>query len=244
VQQQLPSRLDPPIIFAHRGASAHAPENTLEAFELALRLGATGLETDVWLTADGVPVLDHDGTVRVRRRKRPIADVQRTALPEHIPSLQQLLDVCGTDVELSIDVKDPAAAEPTIATVADVDPDMLRRTWLCDPDLDRLLALRARAPTVRLVHSTRFGVIRRNLEHHAAALADGGVDALNMHRTDWNGGLAVLLHRFERLAFGWDLQYDHELVAGLRMGLDAVYGDDVSVMVDALATVVGEGPLT
>ena len=53
----------PPIGFAHRGARAHAPENTLEAFRLALRLGATGLESDVWLTADGVAVLDHDGAV-------------------------------------------------------------------------------------------------------------------------------------------------------------------------------------
>ncbi|MQA17795.1 MAG: hypothetical protein GEV09_28165, partial [Pseudonocardiaceae bacterium] len=47
----------PPIAFAHRGARAHAPENTLEAFALALRLGATGLESDVWLTADGEAVL-------------------------------------------------------------------------------------------------------------------------------------------------------------------------------------------
>ena len=52
------------MIFGHRGARAHAPENTLESFALALRLGATGLESDVWLTADGVPVLDHDGVVQ------------------------------------------------------------------------------------------------------------------------------------------------------------------------------------
>lgn len=52
------------IGFAHRGARAYAPENTLEAFALALKLGADGLESDVWLTADGVPVLDHDGSVR------------------------------------------------------------------------------------------------------------------------------------------------------------------------------------
>ena len=64
VQQRLPSRLDPPIGFAHRGAKAHAPENTIAAFQLALRLGATGLESDVWLTAEGIPVLDHDGVVR------------------------------------------------------------------------------------------------------------------------------------------------------------------------------------
>ena len=65
--------LDPPIAFAHRGASAHARPNTLEAFRLGLRLGATGLESDVWLTADGIPVLDHDGRVRHGVRRWPIA---------------------------------------------------------------------------------------------------------------------------------------------------------------------------
>ena len=82
-----PSLLDPPIGFAHRGARAHAPENTLDAFALALRLGATGLETDLWLTADGVPVLDHDGVVRRRGRQRPIAAVAKSALPASIPPL-------------------------------------------------------------------------------------------------------------------------------------------------------------
>ncbi|MDQ3575194.1 MAG: glycerophosphodiester phosphodiesterase, partial [Actinomycetota bacterium] len=44
-----PSLIRPPIAFAHRGARAHAPENTLQAFRLALELGSTGLESDVWL---------------------------------------------------------------------------------------------------------------------------------------------------------------------------------------------------
>ncbi|MEO6121060.1 MAG: glycerophosphodiester phosphodiesterase, partial [Acidimicrobiales bacterium] len=70
----------PPITFAHRGGQAHAPANTIEAFRLALRLGATGLESDVWLTEDGVPVLDHDGLVKVGWRRRPIATVARSAL--------------------------------------------------------------------------------------------------------------------------------------------------------------------
>ena len=74
MQQRLPSLLDDPITFAHRGARAYAPENTLEAFELGLRLGATGLESDVWVSADGVPVLDHDGVIRGRfGRARPIS---------------------------------------------------------------------------------------------------------------------------------------------------------------------------
>lgn len=57
--------LDPlarPVI-AHRGDSAHAPENTMAAFERAVRLGAEGLEFDVRLTADGVAVVHHDAAL-------------------------------------------------------------------------------------------------------------------------------------------------------------------------------------
>src|SRR6187551_2455353 len=104
MQQRLPSLLDPPIAFAHRGAKAHAPENTIAAFELALRLGATGLESDVWLTADGVAVLDHDGVVKQGLRRRPIAGVVRSSLPVHIPSLAEMLDSCGSGFDLSLDL--------------------------------------------------------------------------------------------------------------------------------------------
>ncbi|MGP4042283.1 glycerophosphodiester phosphodiesterase [Gracilibacillus sp. D59] len=48
------------IIYAHRGASKHAPENTMPAFELAYKHGADGIETDVQLTKDNIPVLIHD----------------------------------------------------------------------------------------------------------------------------------------------------------------------------------------
>lgn len=51
------------LIFAHRGASGYAPENTIAAFDLARRMGATGIETDVRLSRDGVLVLVHDKRV-------------------------------------------------------------------------------------------------------------------------------------------------------------------------------------
>ena len=50
-------------VIAHRGASAHAPENTLPAFELAVRQGADAFELDVRLTRDGAPVVVHDATL-------------------------------------------------------------------------------------------------------------------------------------------------------------------------------------
>lgn len=51
------------LVVGHRGAPAHAPENTLESFALALEQGADALETDVHLTADGAVVAIHDPTV-------------------------------------------------------------------------------------------------------------------------------------------------------------------------------------
>jgi glycerophosphoryl diester phosphodiesterase len=54
----------PPLNIAHRGASGEAPENTLAAFELALRQGAKGIELDVHLSSDGVPVVIHDPHLR------------------------------------------------------------------------------------------------------------------------------------------------------------------------------------
>lgn len=244
MQQRLPSRLDPPIGFAHRGARAHAPENTLEAFRLALKLGATGLESDVWVTADGVAVLDHDGVVRQGVRKKPIAAFERADLPPHIPSLAELLDACGTDYALSLDLKDPESAAPIVDTVRAADPTMLPRVWLCETDLDRVLALRDRYPAgddhpVRLLQTTRLERIRETPEQRAAVLARHGVDGINLHRTDWTGGLSTLFHRFGLVAFGWDLQDDLDLRTALRMGLDAVYSDHVDVMVDALAAEVG-----
>jgi glycerophosphoryl diester phosphodiesterase len=55
--------LHQPVIFAHRGASAHAPENTLPSFELALAQGSDAIELDVKLSADGRLVVFHDPTV-------------------------------------------------------------------------------------------------------------------------------------------------------------------------------------
>jgi glycerophosphoryl diester phosphodiesterase len=240
VQQRLPSLLDPPITFAHRGARAHAPENTLEAFALALRLGASGLESDVWLTADGVAVLDHDGVVKRGMRRRSIRELRRDELPDHIPSLRELLDELGTDYHLSLDLKDAESAMVVVEVIADVDVTMLDRVWLCEPSLNRVLELRTMTDApVRLLQTTRLERIKGTPERRAEYLARHGIDGINLHRTDWTGGLTTLFHRFGLVAFGWDQQHEDDLRTGLRMGLDAVYSDYVDVMIDAFRAEVG-----
>jgi glycerophosphoryl diester phosphodiesterase len=234
---RLPSILQPPIAFAHRGASAHAPANTLEAFRLGLRLGATGLESDVWLTADGIPVLDHDGRVRHAMRHKPIAAMARDELPAHIPALAELYAECGADYELSLDLKDEAAADATFAVARAA--GAIERLWLCHPEREVLVALRRQAGDAHLVHSTRLRRMRHGPERLAAQLADDGIEVVNLHRSDWSGGLTTLFHRFGRLTFGWDAQHERMILELLDMGIDAVYSNHVDRLMDAVRARAG-----
>ncbi|HUR77718.1 MAG TPA: glycerophosphodiester phosphodiesterase [Acidimicrobiales bacterium] len=222
----------PPIAFAHRGARAHAPENTLGAFKLARKLGATGIESDVWITRDGVAVLDHDGVVRSGVRRRAIKDLDSSELPSHIPTLAALYDTCATDFHLSLDVKDPDAFDATLAVA--VAYNALPRLWLCHHDWKLVATWRERNDTVKLVDSTRLRRISEGPERRAASLAEAGIDALNMHWTDWNTGLVTLVHRFERCAFGWDAQQPRALALSYAYGLDGVYSDHVDRLMTAL----------
>ena len=156
-------------------------------------------------------------------------------MPEHIPTLDELYATCGTDFELSLDVKDAAAAERVVAVARAAGGDAVGKLWLCHSDWEQVAAWRGLSDDVKLVDSTRLRRIREGLERRAATLADVGVDAVNMHHTDWTGGLTTLFHRFERYCFGWDAQYDHVLSGLLAMGVDGVYSDHVDTMMAALA---------
>lgn len=222
------------IGFAHRGAKAYAPENTLEAFALALRLGASGLESDVWLTSDGVPVLDHDGVVKSRFRTRPVSSVSRADLPGHIPSLTELLAAIPAHVPLSLDVKDAAAFGPIVDVHRTHRPDGSRLLYLCHTDLEVLCANRDVAGRSPLVHSTRLARMKNGPERHAAVLRETGVEVVNMPYPDWTGGLVALFKRFDVACFAWDCQHERQITEVVRMGVDAVYSDWPDRLVDVI----------
>jgi len=222
------------ITFAHRGGMAHAPENTLEAFTKGLALGASGLESDVWLSGDGQAVLVHDegswrGLHRVDVRHQTAEHLARY----QIPRLADLFATLGNDFELSLDLKDPESAKATMEVLRDV--GVPERTWLCVDSMRLLTHLREEYADVRVVHSRRRDRINGSLESHAARLAELGVDAMNMHFTDWSAGLIALFHRFDLRTFSWDLQHARHLRAALAMGVDAVYSNRVDRMVATVA---------
>jgi glycerophosphoryl diester phosphodiesterase len=113
-----------PRIIAHRGLALEAPENTLLAFLKALSAGATHLETDVHVSADGVAVISHDPDLR--RVAGRAASVQHLTMPElrrielghgqGFCSLAEALDAFP-EARFNIDVKDAGAAAPTAAAI-------------------------------------------------------------------------------------------------------------------------------
>ena len=224
------------IGFAHRGASADAPENTLPAFALALQLGATGLESDVWLTADGVAVLDHDGVLPDGRAFRACA---RDDLPAHVPSLAELYGALGDAFELSLDVKDPDAAPETIHVARRAGAES--RLWLCHWSWRVVAPWRSLSERVRLVDSTRLAHMRTPPAARAERMAALDLDALNLHWTDWSAPLAAELRAAGRKLLAWDTQDDASLAAMLALGVDGVFSDHVARMMSALGRGQAQG---
>ncbi len=106
---------------AHRGASAHAPENTLAAFRLAAELGADMVELDVQLSADGVPVVIHDPTLdRTTNgtglvRDWTLAELKRLDAGggEKIPTLEEAIETCqDVGLGLYVEIKDGKTVFP------------------------------------------------------------------------------------------------------------------------------------
>ncbi|MET0627205.1 MAG: glycerophosphodiester phosphodiesterase [Acidimicrobiia bacterium] len=224
-----------PITFAHRGARAEQPENTLAAFRRALELGAAGLESDARLSADGEVVLVHDAVARGglwhRRRVKQSSAAELAALG--VPRLADLYDELGTGFELSLDLYDVAAAAPVLAVAGAA--GALDRLWVCSGRLSTLHSIREIDTTAHLVHSTKRSALGASVERHADVLAQAGIEVCNMRHLEWTAGLVGLFHRFAVRAFAWDVQEVRHVRAMLEFGIDALYSDHVDRLVATVA---------
>jgi len=148
--------------------------------------------------------------------------------------MDELYAACGTEYEFSLDLKDPAAMPAVAAAAEQAGGGAFERLWICHHDLDVLAEWRSMWPTIRLVHSTFIGHMDGGPERHAARLTELGIDAVNLHHTEWTGGFIALYHRFDRLAFAWDVQHTWTLRWSVRRGVDAVYCDHPRLLVTVL----------
>jgi glycerophosphoryl diester phosphodiesterase len=220
------------IGFAHRGApAAGMRENALAAFSNALEQGARALESDVWLTADAVPVLVHDRLVRSGLRRRAISALRTDELPGWLPTLDALYASLGGDFDFSLDVKDPAAALPSIEVASN--RGAVGRLWLCG-SAGQVRDWRAASGGSHLVVSTTLQSGGRTmLEERIDEAADAGADALNLRAPEWSAQRVRRCHDRSMLAFAWDVQEPARLESMRTHGCDAIFSDFLTLLVAA-----------
>lgn len=113
------------IIIAHRGASRAEPENTLRAFDLAIRQGVQMIELDLHVTSDGHvvvihdPELDHTTDLSGRVDEMTLEQVRKAnaGKGERVPTLEETLDLTMGRVRLYLEIKDPRAADKTLRQI-------------------------------------------------------------------------------------------------------------------------------
>ena len=227
-----------PKLFAHRGGMAHAPQNTLAAFRRATAHGATGLETDAFLTRDGAVVLAHDPLVTPG--PRAIRDLDRAALPVEVPTLDDLLDLAGPHCDLFVDVKDDAAFPVLAASVLrHRDPADLR-LWLAHADFERsdrqvVTSWAGTLPGAHLVDSTSAARLGPDPARYLAGLAAGPIGWLNLPITDWTPALVTACRAAGLQTMAFRVHDADRAAQAVDLGLDAVHGDDVDALVDVVA---------
>ncbi len=233
-----------PWAFAHRGDSVHHRENTLGAFRAAVAAGADGIETDVRLTTDGVPVLLHDAsltrTAGIRRRleRLTLAGVEReekargTAPGERVATLTGALASlpAGFPVLLELKVDRPAppgdgrlaaavvelAAGHAGVTMISFDPWTLRQVRALDPEapLGVLASHRLTPDPVELLGELAASLILLPVSHAPRTTVSRLQDQ----------GLTVLLYTADGPV----------LERALAAGADGVLGNDARALVGRL----------
>ncbi len=229
---RLPSLLLPPIGFAYGGASANAPANSAEAFVLALRLGATGIHTNVRLTADGHVVLLADAVTGSMLRRRRVADSSLADLPADTVTLGAFYLACGTDTPLLLDVADPSAAAASLEVARNLGAE--RHLWLGHTDLEVLATWRSFDPRIRLVHNAHRDHLPFGPERHASELTRLQIDAVQFHHSQWSGGNIALYHRFGRLTIGGEAEFPRLIGGLLDAGIDGISSTHADLLASGL----------
>lgn len=226
------------LVIAHRGASAEKPENTLAAFRRALALKVDGIELDVQLTADGVPVVFHDASLR-RLTGRPGRLVNQTwhnlkkfrvAGTEPIPRLADVLSLIRGRAVVQIELKRGASVAPVVRVIrhANAGP------WVILASFEAPLvgAAGKLAPEIpRMLISEGRGGAEKLLRQMAAAGA-GGL-SLN-HKAVRSRAMVGALHAGGATLWCWTV---NDAATARRLagwGVDALLGDNPVLLQDAV----------
>ncbi|HEX5840744.1 MAG TPA: glycerophosphodiester phosphodiesterase family protein [Anaerolineales bacterium] len=234
--------LPQPVIFAHRGASAHAPENTLAAFELALAQQADAIELDVKLSADGHVVVIHDATVdRTTNGKGRVKDLSfaelkkldagsffsETFAGEKIPALDEVFETVGKRTFINVELTNYNTPRDTLVETVcmlvkkhNLQKRVLFSSFLAS-NLSKARSYLPDVPRGLLALNGLLGVWARSF-----GFVFGKYDALHPYLQDMNHQQAVRVHRLNRRIHVWTVNEEADMRRLFNWGVDGIFTDD------------------
>jgi glycerophosphoryl diester phosphodiesterase len=246
-----------PLVLGHRGQRATVPEQTMESYEAALRLGADGIETDVQLTADGRLAMMHDLTLdRTTSGRGPIAAWDWAALRAldagawfgaafagyRIPSLEETIElVVGAGRVLCVEIKgDREAAPRTAAAVARLvrERGLLDQVFISSFDHEALAVARREAGSPLLAPERLPDSGPSDPETAASQAIDLDAAVLQHRWEDLTPAVVDALHGAGVAIWTWPIDDAVAVARSVELGADGIIGDDVSLLLEAVGRAV------
>lgn len=239
--------LPQPVIFAHRGASAYAPENTLSAFELALAQNADAIELDVKLSADGRAVVIHDTTVdRTTDGHGRVKDLTLQELRsldagsffseryrgEKIPTLEEVFEAVGKRTFINVELTNyTTPRDALVETVCSLvkESGLQEHVMFSSFFASNLTKARAYLPGVPrglLAFDGWLGAWARSFGFNF-----GKYQALHPYLEDVTVQQVQRVHRLNRRIHVWTVNAVDDIRRLFHWGVDAIFTDDPQLAV-------------
>ncbi|HEX2697272.1 MAG TPA: glycerophosphodiester phosphodiesterase family protein [Anaerolineales bacterium] len=239
-----------PIIFAHRGASAYAPENTIAAFELAAAQGADAIELDAKLTADGEVVVFHDLTLD--RTTKSVGRLSQKTLAElraldagssfsekfrgeKIPLLSEVFEAVGKKVFINVELTNYSTrrdqlAESVCALVKrhGLESRILFSSFLSS-NLKKAQRVLPQVPRGLLALGGWMGAWARSF-----GFAFGDFAALHPFFTDVSAQEVGRVHKLKRRIHVWTVNKVEDMIPLKNWGVDGIFTDDPQLALQAV----------
>lgn len=226
-------------IIAHQGASGHAPENTMAAFQLALDLQADGIELDVMLSKDGHVVVIHDSTVdrttngtgRVNQMTLKQLQALDAGNGERIPTLEEVLATFGGHCLINIELKNFVSPFDRLPIVV---AEMLNQNGFSKSVMIATFNPFNLRRFRRHCQKVKMGLLtERNLAKHWLWQMFPH-DALHPYFRDVDQGLVEAVHARQREVNVWTVDDPDEIQRLARLGVDSIITNDPLLAREAL----------
>jgi len=243
-----------PIIFAHRGASAHAPENTLAAFEMAIAQGADGIELDVKLSADGQVVVIHDPIVdRTTGAHGRVKDMTLDELraldagsffadafkSEKIPTLEEVFESVGQRTYINVELTNYTTSnDHLVESVCMLVKrfNLQKRVLFSSFIASNLSKSRSYLPDVPTGLLALGGIL--GAWHRSFVFAFSKNDALHPNLKDATQQQIYFVHRLKRRVHVWTVNEEQDMRRLFKWGVDAIFTDDPQLAVKTRGEVI------